>query len=81
MQSLIFNQLQSPLFYLMLRYSWHKSGYTEERPEKFDILKEIWFEFGLSHCYKSNCKEISFINYSICRKMLFHSFFCILSYL
>jgi hypothetical protein len=70
MQSLIFNQLQSPLFYPMLRYSWHKSGYTEERPEKFDTVKEICFEFGLSHCYESNCKEISFINCSICRKIL-----------
>jgi hypothetical protein len=70
MQSLIFNQFQSPLFHRMLRYAWYTSGYTNQRPETFETVKEICFEFDNIKCFDTNCSEIAFIDCSICRKIL-----------
>ncbi|XP_071572277.1 uncharacterized protein [Temnothorax nylanderi] len=35
LQSLIHNQLSSPRYHNLFKYSWFKSGYTNERPEEF----------------------------------------------
>jgi len=54
MHSLIYNQLQSPLFYRMLRYAWFKPGYCNENPE-FDNVRDICFKFSEIDCNIDNC--------------------------
>jgi hypothetical protein len=43
MHSLIHDQLRSPKFEKMWRYSWYKSGYTNTHPGKFKNVLEICF--------------------------------------
>jgi hypothetical protein len=76
MHSLIYNQLQSPLFYRMFKNSWQKCGYYEETVETYDSVKNICFNFNIYNCNEINCKEMSFICCSHCRNFLcFHHFF------
>ncbi len=76
MNSLIYNQLQSPLFYRMLKYGWYKCGYSDVRPDNFDTVKDICFNVGINNCNETNCQNLSFICCSICRNFLcFNHFF------
>jgi hypothetical protein len=75
MHSLIYNQLQSPLFYRMLRYAWFKPGYCNENPE-FDNVRDICFKFSEIDCNIDNCINECFIQCSHCRKCIcFKHFF------
>ncbi len=76
MQSLIYNQLQSPLFYRMLRYAWYKPGYCNENPE-FDNLRDIYFNYLEINCNIDNCNEENFIQCSHCRKYICFTHFFI----
>lgn len=76
MQSLIHNQMQSPLFHRMLKYSWYKSGYCDNGPESFDTIQDICFNFEEVECHVNNCKAMAFIKCSFCRYLFcFNHFF------
>ncbi len=68
MHSLIHNQLSSPRFYTMIKYSWFKSGYFTENPGKFKNVIETCFKFTEQVCYQdcSQCSEGVFIICSWC---------------
>jgi hypothetical protein len=70
MHSLIFNQLQSSLFYPMLKYAWYKPGYITERPENFETVKDICFKFDEIECSLNNCTDSTFVFCSWYRKCL-----------
>ena len=61
LQSLAHNQLSSPRFRNLFKYSWYKSGYLSTRPEKF--------ENPTNYCYFKEEKHIP--KCSICGKMAF----------
>lgn len=44
LQSLIHNQFSSPRFQNLIKYSWFKSGYLEERPPEFENPVEYCFK-------------------------------------
>ncbi|KYQ49481.1 hypothetical protein ALC60_11447 [Trachymyrmex zeteki] len=48
LQSLIHNQLSSPRYHNLFKYSWFKSGYTNERPEEFENPVELRFYLVLT---------------------------------
>src|SRR5581483_6110171 len=74
MQSLIYNQLQSPKFYLMLKYAWLACGYTGERVRFQNVIQAL-FEDNNSKCDEKNCESYCFITCAICNKKLcFHHF-------
>lgn len=77
LQSLTHNQLSSPRYIDLFRYSWFKSGYTETRPEKF--ANPVEFSFGDSckaHCDIEGCNNVAIIRCSWCQKALcFKHFF------
>jgi hypothetical protein len=76
MHSLIYNQLQAPIFEPMIRYSWYVCGYVTERAGKFLNANEILFDFSITTCDVSFCQNGSFIKCSHCREVLcFHCFF------
>lgn len=71
LQSLVHNQLSSPRYINMFKYSWFKSGYTVQKPEPFD--NPVEFSFGescKSHCEIQGCKNIAIIRCSWCKKSL-----------
>ncbi|XP_029174619.1 uncharacterized protein LOC114943203 isoform X1 [Nylanderia fulva] len=61
LQSLAHNQLSSPRFQNLFKYSWYKSGYLSTRPEKF--------ENPINYCSFKEEKHIP--KCSICDKMAF----------
>jgi hypothetical protein len=79
MQSLIYNQLQSPLFYRMLRYAWHKPGYCNDNVE-FDNVRDICFNYLETNCNINNCNEETFIQCSHCRKYICFTHFFVESH-
>ena len=56
---LIHNQLSSPRFGKMIKYSWYKSGYLSEHPGKFENTNDICFTLNEQTCYQdcSQCSE------------------------
>ena len=75
MHSLIYDQLSSPKFEKMWRYSWYKSGYINTHPGKFKNVVEICFSSSIDVC-QENCDDIVFICCSYCEKSLcFNHFF------
>ncbi|CAF4809402.1 unnamed protein product [Rotaria magnacalcarata] len=76
--SLIHNQLSSPLFVPMIKYSWFASGYTDQHPGPFQTVNDICFDIGNNFCQRLNCacNLLSFIQCSCCRRFLcFEHFF------
>jgi hypothetical protein len=43
LQSLAHNQLSAPIFKEMIKYSWIKSGYSDEQYERFETMKDVCF--------------------------------------
>nr|XP_012217672.1 PREDICTED: uncharacterized protein LOC105669351 isoform X1 [Linepithema humile] len=70
LQSLIHNQLSSPRYQNLFKYSWFKSGYTNERPETFKNPVEFSFEQTSSTCDIEDCNDIAVIQCSWCGKSL-----------
>ena len=77
LQSLVHNQLTSPRYTNLFKYSWYKSGYIAEKPGKFE--NPVDFSFGDScktHCDILGCTNIAVIRCSWCKKSLcFKHFF------
>lgn len=77
MQSLVHNQLSSPRYTNLWKYSWYKSGYINEKPEYFD--NPVDFSFGdtsKTHCEIEGCTNIAIIRCGWCKKNLcFKHFF------
>ena len=76
LHSLIHNQLASPLFTLMIKYSWFASGYLEQHPEDFESANEVCFSVDSGFCQQLNCHLVPFIRRSHCRKFLCFEHFC-----
>ncbi len=79
LHSLIHDQLSSPRFGKMIKYSWYKSRYLSEHPGKFDNVNKIYFNLNEQTCYQdcSQCSEGIFINCSWCTKPLCFTHFFI----
>ncbi len=67
MHSLIHNQISSPRFSPMLRYSWQKAEYLDVEPEEFESVTQVCFRFT-SNC--SKCQSIGFMRCSWCDSVL-----------
>ncbi len=79
MNSLAYNQLSSPKFNLMIRYSWYESGYIKQNPGIFKNVKEVCFSFKDSHCQIQQCGDsLPFIMCSHYSKVLCFEHFFIL---
>ena len=75
MHSLIYDQLSSPKFNQMWRYSWYKSGYLDENPGITNVLENC-FSYVEYNCEAEECGEISFIRCSHCEMSIcFYHFF------
>jgi len=70
LQSLIHNQLSSPVFSRMIRYAWFKCGYINTDPRPFQTVTEICFKFKQDYCEIPSCEEFAFIRCSYCSKLL-----------
>jgi hypothetical protein len=70
LQSLIHNQLSSPRYKNLFKYSWFKSGYTTERPEEFENPVHFSFEASSQTCEIEDCNNIAIIQCSWCKKPL-----------
>ena len=77
MQSLVHNQLSSPRYKNMFKYSWYKSGYINEKPDEFE--NPVEFSFGDScnvRCELEGCNNIAITRCGWCKKSLcFKHFF------
>jgi hypothetical protein len=65
MHSLIHNQLSSPSFHGMIKYSWFKSGYITENPGKFQNVIQVCFKFSERVCFQ-DCSQYSEGVFIIC---------------
>lgn len=71
LQSLVHNQLSSPRYTDMFKYSWYKSGYINERPDK--LVNPVDFSFGQScgtRCEMEGCTNIAIVRCGWCQKAL-----------
>ena len=76
LQSIIHNQLSSPVFVPMIRYAWFKSGYTDVDPRPFQSVTQVCFKFKQDYCDVHSCDQYAFIRCSHCSKILcFQDFF------
>ena len=74
--SLIHNQLSSPLFVPMIKYAWFESGYLDQNPDAFKSVNEICFTIDATVCQFATCGLSPFIQCSHCCKVLcFEHFF------
>lgn len=77
LQSLVHNQLSSPRYIDLFKYSWYKSGYIDGRPDEFE--NPVSFSFGDScetNCEIEGCKNVAIIRCGWCKKSLcFKHFF------
>ena len=62
LQSLIHNQLSSPVFTPMIRYAWFKSGYLNADPRPFRTVTEVCFKFKQGQCDTPSCDQFAFIS-------------------
>ncbi|XP_025160400.1 uncharacterized protein LOC112589848 [Harpegnathos saltator] len=70
LQSLIHNQLSSPRYHNLFKYSWFKSGYTDERLEEFKNPVQFSFDETSTTCDIEDCNNIAVIRCSWCKKSL-----------
>lgn len=77
LQSLVHNQLSSPRYYNLFKYSWFKSGYVTERPNRFENPVDFAFQrFSRLLCDVEGCSEIAVVTCLWCKKLLcFKNFF------
>lgn len=77
LQSLVHNQLSSPRYTNLFEYSWFKSGYVPDRPQKFENPVDFAFvKSSTAICEIENCTEVAVVRCSWCKKSLcFKHFF------
>lgn len=71
LQSLVHNQLSSPRYINLFKYSWYKSGYINVRPDTFE--NPVDFSFGDSckiQCEVPGCSNVAVVRCSWCKKSL-----------
>jgi hypothetical protein len=71
LQSLVHNQLCSPRYKNLFKYSWYKSGYIDKQPDNFD--NPVEFSFGDScntHCEVEGCRNVAIVRCGWCKKSL-----------
>jgi len=69
LQSLIHNQLSSPRYHNLFKYSWFKS-YINERPEEFENPVQYSFDETSTRCNIEDCNNIAVVRCSWCQKSL-----------
>ena len=79
LQSLIRNQMRSPIFVPMIKFAWYPSIYTKQNPSPFQNVKEACFSFISDSCSEQSCDQSPFITCSWCEKDLCFDH-CIISY-
>jgi len=57
-QSIAHNQLSSPQFYSMWKYSWYKCGYVDSKPNSFVNPVEYCFKDGFSDYACDVCEDV-----------------------
>jgi len=70
LQSLIYNQLSSPRYHNLFKYSWFKSSYTNERPEEFENPVQYSFDETSTRCDIEDCNNIAVVSCFWCQKSL-----------
>ncbi len=76
LQSLVHNQLSSPIFKPMISYAWSACGYIPRQYSNFSNVIEVCFSFEANTCSGRNCNESVFICCShCCRALCFEHFF------
>jgi len=70
LQSLVHNQLSSPRYVNIFKYSWYKSGYLTEKPPRCDNPVDFSFAFGNIKCELEKCNDVSIIRCGWCKKSL-----------
>lgn len=70
LQSLIHNQLPSPVFMSMIKYAWFKAGYLDAHPGSFRTVTEVCFGFENLEFHVRGCSSTSFIRCSYCDYVL-----------
>ena len=77
LQSLVHNQLSSPRYHILSKYSWIKGGYVAEKPGEFDKPVDFSFKtFSNTLREISGCQNVTAIRCSWCKKSLcFKHFF------
>lgn len=71
LQSLTHNQLSSPRYRNLFKYSWYKSGYIDTKPDDFE--NPVEFGFGKRsniHCEIDGCTNVAIVKCSWCKKSL-----------
>ncbi|EFN60865.1 hypothetical protein EAG_16009, partial [Camponotus floridanus] len=63
-QSLIHNQLSSLRRQNLFKYSWFKSGYTNERPDEFENPVHFSFDETSTKCNIEDCNNIAVVRCS-----------------
>ena len=77
LQSLIHNQLSSPRYHSLFRYSWFKGGYVAEKLGEFENPVDFSLKTFSNTLWEiSGCQNVSAIRCSRCKKSLcFKHFF------
>ena len=70
LQSLVHNQLSSPRYVNLFKYSRYKSGYIDNKPNEFVNLMDFSFGGSQVHCEVPGCKNTTIIKCSWCQKSL-----------
>ncbi|XP_052119686.1 uncharacterized protein LOC127748804 [Frankliniella occidentalis] len=79
LQSLVYNQLCSPRYTSLFKYSWFKSGYVTERPERF--LNPVAFSFRDDEIVCELCDDVRMLRCGWCRLNLCFNHFWKLNHL
>lgn len=70
LQSLVHNQLSSPRYINLFKYSWYKSGYIDTKPNEFVNPVDFSVSGSQAHCEVPGCKNTAIIKCSWCQKSL-----------
>lgn len=70
LQSLTHNQLASPRYTSLFKYSWFKSNYITEKPEHFENPVDFGFGQTKTHCEIPGCDHIAIVQCAWCKKSL-----------
>jgi hypothetical protein len=74
LQSLTHHQFSADRFKPFIKYSWHCSGYLDEKPEEFEHPVQFCFGNLADEC--EECNEMPLMKCSHCQKSLcFHHFY------
>ena len=86
LQSLVHNQLSSPRYHSLFKYSWFKSGYVAEKPGEFANPVDFSFKTfsntlrEISGCQNVAAIRCSWCTKSLCFKHLFEEHHCCTTY-